>query len=129
MQATVREHRTDVAVLHLRGELDADTAGALREALDGLVTRTPPRIVVDLSDLRFCDSMGLGTFISAYLLVSDRGGWVRLAGANPFLGKLIQTVGLTRYMGLYADVEGAVHSPEDRVPGRHVTSRSPNLAG
>jgi anti-anti-sigma factor len=113
MQATVTDHRADVAVLRLCGELDADTMGVLRDALDDLVGRRPPRIVVDLSELRFCDSMGLSAFISAYLLVTDRGGWLRLAGANAFLGALIQTVGLTRYMGLFPDVEAAIRNPEE----------------
>ncbi len=107
MQATVIDHRTDIAVLHLVGELDADTADTLREALDDLVARPEPRIVVDLSDLRFCDSMGLSAFIGAYLAAAGAGGWVRLAGANTFLRKLIETVGLTRYVALYEDVETA----------------------
>ena len=112
MQATVTDHRTGIAVLHLDGELDADTAETLRESLDDLVARETRRIVVDLSGLRFCDSMGLSAFISAYLVVSERGGWLRLAGANPFLRKLIETVGLTRYMGLYADVTTAMRAAD-----------------
>jgi anti-anti-sigma factor len=116
MQATVTDHRTDIAVLQLEGELDADTADVLRAALDDLVGRRPPRIVVDLSGLRFCDSMGLSAFISAYILVSDRGGWLRLAGANTFLTKLIGTVGLTRYVGLFADVEDAMRYADGVAP-------------
>lgn len=108
MRAIVTDHRTDIAVLHLAGELDADTAEILREALDDLVARPDPRIVVDLADLRFCDSMGLSAFISAYLVASSAGGWLRLAGANPFIRKLVETVGLTRYMLLYDDVECAL---------------------
>ena len=108
MQATVTDHRTDIAVLHLTGELDADTAVVLRDALDELVVRPKPRIVVDLSDLRFCDSMGLSALISAYLLATGAGGWLRLAGPNPFLRKLIETVGLTRYMGMFVDVDAAM---------------------
>ena len=42
MQATVTDHRCDIAVLHLRGELDADTAGALRATLADLGFRGAP---------------------------------------------------------------------------------------
>ena len=108
MQATVTDHRTDIAVLHLAGELDADTADIMRDKLDDLVARPEPRIVVDLSELRFCDSMGLSALIGAYLAAEGAGGWVRLAGANPFLRKLVQTVGLTRYMSLHDSVEAAM---------------------
>jgi anti-anti-sigma factor len=108
MRATVIDHRTDIAVLHLLGELDAATADTLRDALDDLVSRPQPRIVVDLSELRFCDSMGLSAFIGAYLAAEDAGGWLRLAGANAFIRKLVETVGLTRYVALYDDVTTAM---------------------
>ncbi len=108
MRATVIDHRTDIAVLHLLGELDAATADTLRDALDDLVSRPEPRIVVDLSELRFCDSMGLSAFIGAYLAAEDAGGWLRLAGANAFLRRLVETVGLTRYVPLYDDVATAL---------------------
>jgi anti-sigma B factor antagonist len=108
MQATVTDRQPDIAVLHLSGELDADTAETLTDALDGLVGRAAPHIVVDLSDLRFCDSTGLSAFVGAHVMADAAGGWLRLAGPNAFLRKLIETVGLTRYIGLYADIDSAV---------------------
>lgn len=59
MLATVTDHRSDIAILHLRGELDADTTAELHALLAELLGRPVPRIVVDLNDLRFCDSVGL----------------------------------------------------------------------
>jgi anti-sigma B factor antagonist len=108
MQATVTDLRTDIAVLHLRGELDADTSAKLHEALAGLVARPVPRIVVDLSDLRFCDSVGLSAFITSKQAIASRGGWLSFAAANPFLQRLMETVGLTRYFSLYPGIDEAV---------------------
>ena len=107
MQFTVIDHSSQVAVLRLRGELDAHTAPILYSALDDLVSRTVPRIVVDLAGLRFCDSVGLSAFVTAYVTIAERGGWLRFAGPNLFLERLIHTVGLTRYIGVYDDVEQA----------------------
>ena len=76
MQAIVTDHRCDVAVLHLKGELDADTAGQLRVAFAGLLERPVPRIVVDLSELKFCDSVGLSTFITSKQVI------VRICGRS-----------------------------------------------
>jgi len=54
-----------VRVVSLRGELDLATAPAACVRLDK-ARRTPrPRIVVDLSGLRFCDSTGLRALLSA----------------------------------------------------------------
>jgi anti-sigma B factor antagonist len=108
MQATVTDHRCDVAVLHLRGELDAETAEKLRSTLADLLERPVPKIVVDLTDLKFCDSVGLSAFITSKQVITDRGGWLSFAGANRFLIRLLETVGLTRYFAIFPEVEDAI---------------------
>ena len=108
MQATVTDHRPDVAVLHIRGELDSDTAHQLRDTLATLLERPVPRIVVDLTELKFCDSVGLSTFITSKQVITARGGWLSFAGANPFLSQLMETVGLSRYFAIFPEVDDAI---------------------
>lgn len=108
MQATVTDIRSDVAVLRLSGELDADTATRLHELLAELLERQVPRIVVDLADLKFCDSVGLSAFITAKQVIVERGGWLSFAGANKFLVTLLETVGLSRYFAIFPDVDDAI---------------------
>src|SRR4051794_28781587 len=108
MQASVTDHRSDIAVLHLRGELDSDTANQLHTVLADLLERPVPRIVVDLTDLKFCDSVGLSAFITSKQVIAARGGWLSFAGANPFLTQLLETVGLSRYFAIFPEVEDAI---------------------
>jgi len=108
MHATVTDHRADVAVLHLSGELDADTATKLHATLADLLARPVPRIVVDLTDLKFCDSVGLSAFITVKQVIAARGGWLSFAGANPFLSQLMETVGLSRYFAVFPDIDDAI---------------------
>ena len=108
MQATVTDHRSDVAVLHLKGELDADTACQLQTALADLLERPVPRIVVDLTELKFCDSVGLSAFITSKQVITARGGWLSFAGANQFLIQLMETVGLSRYFAIFPEVDDAI---------------------
>ncbi|WP_249999947.1 STAS domain-containing protein [Actinoplanes sp. M2I2] len=108
MQSSVTDHRSDIAVLHLRGELDADTAGQLHATLAELLERPVPRIVVDLNDLKFCDSVGLSAFITSKQVITARGGWLSFAGANPFLSQLMETVGLSRYFAIFPEVDDAI---------------------
>ena len=108
MQATVIDHRSDVAVLRLSGELDAGTATKLHATLADLLERPVPKIVVDLSDLKFCDSVGLSAFITSKQVITARGGWLSFAGANPFLMSLMETVGLSRYFAIFPEVDDAI---------------------
>jgi anti-anti-sigma factor len=108
MRATITDHRADVTILHLSGELDADTATTLHAALADLLDRPVPRIVVDLTDLKFCDSVGLSAFITSKQVITARGGWLSFAGGNPFLSQLMATVGLSRYFAIFPEVEDAI---------------------
>jgi len=110
MQVTITDHGLGVAVLHLRGELDADTAPTLHAVLADLLERPVPRIVVDVSQLKFCDSVGLSAFIAGKEVITARGGWLSFAGANPFLANLMRTVGLSRYFAAFPDVENAIRA-------------------
>jgi anti-sigma B factor antagonist len=108
MRATISDHRLDIAVLHLRGELDSDTARQLQETLAFLLERPVPRIVVDVTELKFCDSVGLSSFVTSKQVIDARGGWLSFAGANPFLIQLMQTVGLRRYFAIFPGVDDAI---------------------
>ncbi len=108
MQATVTDYRTDVVVLALHGDLDTDTARTLHDALDRLLAHPAPRIVVDLAGLAFCDSTGLSAFVTGRDHAVQHGGWLRLAAPTVPLRQLLETVGLTRYLTIYPDVERAV---------------------
>jgi anti-sigma B factor antagonist len=108
MHATIIDHRADVAVLRITGELDSDTAAQLHSMLADLLERPVPRIVVDLSGLKFCDSVGLSAFITSKQVITARGGWLSFAGANPFLCNLMETVGLSRYFAMFPEVDDAI---------------------
>lgn len=116
MLASVTETASDVAVLRLSGELDADTSARLHELLAELLERPVPRIVVDLADLKFCDSVGLSAFVTAKQVIVARGGWLSFAGANRFLASLLETVGLSRYFAIFPEVDDAIAAGQMEPP-------------
>jgi anti-sigma B factor antagonist len=52
------------ATVALAGEIDGSTVAQLRAAVEGLFVDPPPRIVLDLHGVAFCDSQGLGTLVA-----------------------------------------------------------------
>ena len=108
MQVSVAHHPPNTAVLVLLGSLDIDTAPSLKANLTRLVERPSPRVVVDVSGLDFCDSMGVGVLVAAHGRAMDRGGWVRLAAPSGFLRRLFDTLGLTDYLAIFPDVTSAL---------------------
>ncbi|GLY00300.1 MULTISPECIES: STAS domain-containing protein [Actinoplanes] len=108
MQVSVAHHPPNTAVLVLRGSLDIDTAPALKANLGRLVDRPAPRVIVDVSGLDFCDSMGVGVLVTAHGRATERDGWVRLAAPSGFLRRLFDTLGLSDYLPMFPDVATAL---------------------
>jgi anti-sigma B factor antagonist len=65
-----------VAIVAVRGELDLDTAPGLCLAIAQAAPpgAVPPRVVVDLSDVEFCDSTGMRAVMQAAREVEARAG-------------------------------------------------------
>jgi anti-sigma B factor antagonist len=69
----------DTVTVSLRGEVDVLTVDQVRLALAEAIADRPQRIVVDLADLSFIDSTGLGALIFGFQRTRDEGIGFRLA--------------------------------------------------
>jgi anti-sigma B factor antagonist len=108
VDVTVNEIPDDgTTVVGLHGQLDIDTADRLNDALSAVTRAGRPRIVVDLTDVTFCDSIGLSSFAIAHNRCAASGGYLRLAAPSPFLTRVLGVVGLGRDIPMYRSVEGA----------------------
>src|SRR2546429_5222468 len=71
------------AIVTMRGQLDVDSAPALRTAFDQLAAQGAAQIIVDMAGLDFCDSIGLSAFVVAHARCAAQGGWLRMAAPTP----------------------------------------------
>jgi anti-sigma B factor antagonist len=98
----------DSVVVTLRGDLDLDTAAVLTTALDGVLDRPAPCVVVDLSGVEFCDSIGLSAFVVGHRRAVATGGWLRLAAPSDWMRRLLGTVGVSSRLDIYPGVADAL---------------------
>lgn len=118
MDVTVAHRPGDqVTVLTLSGELGTDTAGELQLALADLLRQGETRIVVDVSRLTFCDSIGLSAFVVAHQACKTAGGFVRLAEPSEFLLRVLAIVGLLDRVPVYDTLLGACAGDESQRSG------------
>jgi anti-anti-sigma factor len=82
-------------VFALRGELDASTCRGLVERLIG-----PPGslVVVDLCDLSFMDSSGLGALHSARRRALKNGGTLVVCRPSPMVSRVLEITGLDTWV-------------------------------
>ncbi|ARE79505.1 hypothetical protein B6R96_36455 (plasmid) [Streptomyces sp. Sge12] len=77
------------------GEMDIDRAPMLHAALHAAITQPggPAEIVVDLSDLSFCDSSGLNALIQARQTAAEHGRRIILRDPQPQFRRLLELTG------------------------------------
>jgi anti-sigma B factor antagonist len=102
------EDSRDYVVCRPKGELDAFTVSQFREVLAELSTR--PRLVIDLSEVPFMDSAGLGALIGGIRRTREQGGDVSVACNRPTLIRLLRTTGFDRVVTVADTVEEAAAS-------------------
>jgi len=118
----VRWHGQGCCVVTLAGELDVATAPDLMEPLREVIEENPQRLVIDLDEVTFLDSTGLGVLVSAYQRMSTRaGGLVFVCHSRNSL-KVMQITGLSRVFTFAPSVEEAVTDPLEET-GPRTTDR------
>lgn len=88
------------------GELDAYTVGQFREALSNVAgTR---RLLIDLSEVPFMDSAGLGALIGGIRRARESEGEVAVACSRPTLTRLLHTTGFDRIVPVAETLDDAI---------------------
>lgn len=101
---TVNE--TDKSIVFLSGEIDAYTAPQLKEALLPLTTAEGSTVEVDLENINYMDSTGLGIFISALKSTKEHESHLKLVNIQDRVLRLFKITGLDEIMDINAVIRG-----------------------
>ncbi|MDH6628963.1 anti-sigma B factor antagonist [Streptomyces sp. LBL] len=108
------------AVLQVSGELDLVTSPVLRQRVHDEVAEGRHSLVLDLSEVFFCDSSGVGVLIASRRLMSSCQGRLRLilpahgAEDGSHVNRVLGALGVRRLFDVHPDVDSAVR--EDANP-------------
>jgi anti-anti-sigma factor len=90
-------------VIALRGEVDYTTAQQFREEVSTLLAGGELRVlVIDLKEVSFLDSTGVGTLVVASRICADFGVRMLLRDVNPFIARLFSVLGVSDVLGVPA---------------------------
>ena len=101
-------HRPTHTIIRLRGEIDVATAPGLHERLLTLLRRGMGLIILDLSEVSFCDASGLGVLVSGHLHAKVLGVTLRLTAPRPRMARLLHLHGLDRTLEIYPASPGGL---------------------
>ena len=98
--ATSAERHGGTLTVALHGEVDVLNVDEVRQALKEAVGAAPERIVVDLADLSFIDSTGLGALVFGFQRARDRGITLSLARPTRAVRQVLVLSGLLEVVHL-----------------------------
>ena len=101
----------DVSVVDVAGRITlGEGASALRENIRGLVGKGNKKILLNLSDVSYIDSSGIGELVSGFTTVTNQGGVLKLLGITKRVKDLLQITKLYTVFEVFDDEATAVRS-------------------
>ncbi|MBE5782685.1 MAG: STAS domain-containing protein [Clostridiales bacterium] len=89
------ERRRDTLTVYLSGELDHCCAQSIRRELDHLISDSSVRhLVLDMKQMGFMDSSGIGVILGRYRAMHQRGGTVSVKNMNPQVHRIFILSGM-----------------------------------
>jgi anti-sigma B factor antagonist len=103
------EKKNDVMVINVKEErLDAHNSGDLKNEMQKLFTEGNKNILVDLKDVRFIDSSGLGALVSGFKNAISHQGNLKLSSLQPQVKSMFELTRLHRVFEIFASSSEAL---------------------
>ena len=90
-------HEGNAVVVDLTGDVDLLHNKQIHHALVAVCEGKPERLLVNLGDVTYIDSSGVGALVEAYRKVKDRGGRLILFGMSPRVRSVFEVTKLDKF--------------------------------
>jgi len=100
-----------VTIVDLRGRIDfGDGSKRLRETLDDLVTRGTKNVLLNMKEVDFVDSSGIGEMVRGHVQLAKIGGQLKLVNLSKHVHMLLQVTSLNKVFEIFDDELNGIRS-------------------
>ena len=107
-----REVKNNYQLFRLTGLLDAFSEATFRKVLSKFIDEGPKHIILDLSQIDFVDSSGLGALVQLVKKAQTLEGTLQIV-SNPRVTQTVKLVRLEKFLSLQPTVDDAVKNVKD----------------
>ena len=101
----------DVAVMDVSGRITlGEGSSSLRDSLRDLLTKGQKKILLNLSEVSYIDSSGIGELVSGFTTVTNQGGQLKLLGLTKRVKDLLQITKLYTVFDVHEEEAHAIRS-------------------
>jgi anti-sigma B factor antagonist len=117
--ATKSRHVGDIVVLDVSGRITLGEGNViLREIVRDLADKGANRIVLNLNDVHYIDSSGLGELVKTHTTMHNKGGELKLASLSKRVRDLLEITRLSAVFDIQKDESSAIQSFGGKAPPR-----------
>lgn len=110
MNLTVEE-KNDLTIIYVKEErMDAHNSGDLKARMQALFEEGKKNVLVDLHDVRFIDSSGLGALVSGFKNASTHQGNLKLSSLQPQVKSMFELTRLHRVFEIFPSTAEALEN-------------------
>lgn len=95
-------------VIEVQGEIDVYTSPRVKETINKLIEDKNYNLIINLEEVRYIDSTGLGVLIGALKRVREHNGSINLICTNPQIKKIFNITGLVKIFGIFKNEDEAI---------------------
>lgn len=100
-EVVVERPTADSSIVAVRGEADLHSAAELRDRLASVIDAGALRVLVDLSETTFIDSMALGVLLGSTKRLRANGGQLELVISQPDIRRIFEITMLDRILVIH----------------------------
>jgi len=101
----------DVSVVDVAGRITlGEGSSALRDTMREMVGKNQKKILLNLGDVSYIDSSGIGELVSGFTTVTNNGGQLKLLNLNKRVKDLLQITKLYTVFDVHEDEAAAIRS-------------------
>lgn len=101
----------DVTVIDAAGRITlGEGASAFRDAIRDLAAKGNKKLLLNLGEVSYIDSSGIGEMVSGFTSVTNNGGQLKLLGLSKRIKDLLQITKLYTVFDVYDDEAQAIRS-------------------
>ncbi|NLT96518.1 MAG: anti-sigma factor antagonist [Clostridia bacterium] len=106
--------KNDALIVSISGDLDLVIAREFRDTVDKVLKDKPIKnLILDLSEVNFIDSSGLGAILGRYKLLQQRGGRMSIWGAKPSVFRILDLSGIMKIIPVLKTTEDILRNQKE----------------
>lgn len=105
----ISEAGNGVTLMKMKGDLDMYTLPKAKEKMKILIEEAKVKIVIDLENVGYVDSSGLGFFIGSLKKLREKSGDLKLINLNNYIHGIFKLIHLHTIISIFENLDDAVN--------------------